>query len=281
MSLEVKLTKIGIFDSGIGGFALLVELSKRLPDAEFVYYADSKNAPYGEKSEGQILALTENAFRFLKERGAMATVLACNTATAVAAKTLRQNNPDEHIFGMEPAVNEALKRIPDGKILATATPVTLKGKKFHDLLDRTGAEERTIPLPLPELVRFAERELFLNKRSESPEAEAYIREMIAATGEDKRNFSALVLGCTHFIYFTDVFRRVIDCPIFNGISGTATHLINTLWCVASNATDTYGIKPTISAESVMKRTEFYVSGEKADENALASIENCIRLLCEM
>lgn len=265
--------KIGIFDSGIGGLSLLCELSARLPDAEFIYFADRENAPYGERSADEIVALTERAVLFLFDRGADAIVLACNTATAAAARILRAKYPDLRIFGMEPAVNEAAKKIKEGKILATATPLTLGGEKYHALLDKTGAEGRTVSLPLPTLVRLAEAELFDRSLPECKGAEDYVRERISTVTDSAENFAAVVLGCTHFIYFTDIFRRLIpDRPIFNGISGTASHVINTLGL----ATATPSSRAT--AVDVMHRTEFYISGKKTGESKMKGFQNCLDLL---
>lgn len=265
--------KIGIFDSGIGGLSLLYELSARLPDAEFIYFADSENAPYGEKNADEIVALTERALLFLVGHGADAIVLACNTATAAAAKPLRAKYPELRIFGMEPAVNEAAKKVKSGKILATATPLTLGGEKYHDLLDRTGAEDRTVSLPLPALVRLAERELFDRALPECKGAEDYVRERLGGIGVNTDDVAAVVLGCTHFTYFTYVFRRLIpDRPIFNGISGTASHVINTLGL--SSAPD--GEKADV--ESIARRTEFYISTVPAAEAKMKGFLNCLELL---
>ena len=284
--------KIGIFDSGIGGISLLYELASRLPDASFLYYADSENAPYGEKSADQIVALTERAMKFTFDRGADAIVLACNTATAAAASILRGKYPDRLIFGMEPAVNEAMRGVSAGKILATATPLTLKGEKYHALLDRTGAEERTVSLPLPMLVRYAEGDLFGGALPDCDGAEDYVRESLSCVVDDVSEISAVVLGCTHFIYFTDLFRRLIpDRPIFNGISGTASHVVNILKAARHIAdptdrraapSDTHvTTAPTdrrAHPSDVMRRTEFYVSGKSADDKSLKGFQNCLSLL---
>ena len=265
--------KIGIFDSGIGGLSLLYELASRLPDASFLYYADSENAPYGEKSADEIIALTERALIFLVDRGADAIVFACNTATAAAAKTLRWKYPDRLIFGMEPAVNEAARKIKTGKILATATPLTLRGEKYHALLGKTGAEERTVSLPLPMLVRYAEGDLFGRVLQICDGAEDYVRKSLSDVTDNPDELSAVVLGCTHFIYFTDVFRRLLpDRPIFNGISGTASHVIRTLG-LSSIALDTRN-----HADAIMRRTEFYVSGKHAEEQSIKGFHNCLSLL---
>jgi len=88
-------------------------------------------------------------------------------------------------------------------------------------------------------------------------------------------FSAVVLGCTHFIYFTEVFRRLVpNRPIFNGISGTASHVINTLGLSRTPK----GEKAT--AESIMRRTEFYISCKNADKTQMKGFQNCLDLLCK-
>lgn len=268
--------KIGIFDSGIGGLSLLFELARRLPEARFVYFADSDNAPYGERSADEILLLTDRALDFLYKKEAFATVLACNTATAAAAKTLRAKYPDRKIFGMEPAVNEAAKKITQGKILATATPLTLGGEKYHALLGRTGAEERTVSLPLPRLVRIAERELFERASDEVSEAREYVEEMLDEIGVPTDEISAIVLGCTHFTYFKEVFSELLpDRPIFNGVGGTASHVVKSV-CFDKPTSDS-----PITADEVMERTEFYISGREADEKALRGAKNCLTILSKM
>lgn len=268
--------KIGIFDSGIGGLSVLYELATRLPDAEFIYFADSKNAPYGEKTADEIRELTESAVDFLENKGASATVLACNTATAAAAKYLREKYPERRIFGMEPAVNEAAKKIKEGKILATATPLTLGGEKYHALLGKTGAEKRTVSLPLPSLVRLAEGELFERASAEVSGAEEYIKEMLLTIDCPTDELTAIVLGCTHFTYFADVFGKLLpDRPIYNGVRGTASHVINTLALTPSDTPE----KPT--AKNVIDRTQIYISGRAADEKAIKGVENCLSLLSKM
>ena len=267
--------KIGIFDSGIGGLSLLSELGARVEGAEFIYFADSKNAPYGEKSEGEIVALSERVALELMSRGVDAIAIACNTATAAAAKYLRAKYRDIAIFGMEPAINEAASKIKEGRILAAATPLTLKGEKYNALLDRTGASLRISSLPMPMLVRLAERDFFYGKASECPDAEVYIKEEFADAGIEPDKLSAVVLGCTHFVYFSESFRRLLPdgCPIFDGIRGTASHVIRTLaLCERRDA--------TANAEQIMARTEFSVSGEAPDEDTAAGIKNCLSLLCK-
>ena len=200
--------KIAIFDSGIGGLCLLSELRRRLPNAEFIYYADSDHAPYGEREVADVLSLTEEAVERMLGIGADAILLACNTATAVAAKHLRARYPQIPIFGMEPAVNQAARETPRGLILAAATPVTLRGEKFHSLLRRADIEDRVVSLPLPRLVRYAEGELFAKGLESCPEAAEYIENEIKTACPHVESLSAAVLGCTHFPALEQSFRTL-------------------------------------------------------------------------
>ena len=84
---------IGIFDSGLGGLSVLKRLRQELPAEDFLFYGDQKNAPYGEKTEEEVRALSLDAYRFLQEKGVKATVIACNTATSAAAPYLRELFP--------------------------------------------------------------------------------------------------------------------------------------------------------------------------------------------
>ena len=127
---------IAIFDSGIGGLSVLYQAKRMLPEAHFLYYADEDHVPYGEKTREQILTYTDEAVRFLLEQGADAIVLACNTATSVAAATLRDRYPLP-IIGMEPAVKLALNQDDTHRVL-----VILSGGEVlvRPDLDRIGLE---------------------------------------------------------------------------------------------------------------------------------------------
>ena len=133
---EKKHLPIGVFDSGLGGISVLRELVAELPEEKFIYYGDSANAPYGDKTGEEILSLSENAVDTLLSRGIKALVIACNTATSVAGKYLREKHPDLAIIGLEPALKPAIEHSNGGTIVVMATKATLLGEKFHVLLDK-------------------------------------------------------------------------------------------------------------------------------------------------
>ncbi|MBR6258593.1 MAG: glutamate racemase [Oscillospiraceae bacterium] len=251
--------KLGFFDSGIGGLSVYRLARKALPEADLIYYADTDNVPYGEKSESEVTRLADEAACFLVDKGAGAIVLACNTATSAAAGYLREklNIP---VIGMEPAVKKAVEEHPDGRILASATPLTCRGDKLRRLIDRVDSEGRVDTLPLPGLVRLAEEGNF------SPEAvKPYLEK--AFSPFDLTKYSAIVLGCTHFLYFTDSFRRLLpeNVSIVHGNDGTVNQLKRIIG----------GSCPGNSRE------EYYFSGRPAGNAELSKIKLLLKRLEEL
>ena len=99
---------IGIFDSGVGGLSVMREALKLMPNENYVYFGDSKNAPYGVRELDDVKRLTFNAVEFLLSKGAKAIVIACNTATSAAISDLREKYKDIPIIGIEPAIKPAV-----------------------------------------------------------------------------------------------------------------------------------------------------------------------------
>ena len=237
------MLKIGFFDSGIGGLSVLHHALKKLPQEQFLYYADSRHAPYGEKTEAEIAAYANAAINFLLGEGVKAIVLACNTATSAAGETMRERYPVP-IIGMEPAVRKALETYGKGRILVAATSVTVQGEKLQRLIGRVDTRHVVDLLALPKLVRFAEDAFFAQE-----EVCNYLNE--ALRDYDLNAYSALVLGCTHFNYFKDSFRKVLPDQVrfVDGNEGTVNQLIRRLTEIAPQ-----GKGP--------KSVAFYRSGEK-------------------
>ena len=126
---------IGVFDSGVGGISVLKHLTEQLPNENFLFYGDSANAPYGEKSVEQVRALAFDIVRRMVEDGVKAIVIACNTATSAAAKELRRAFKLP-IIGVEPALKPAATASGRHRVLVMATPVTLSLQKYRNLWDR-------------------------------------------------------------------------------------------------------------------------------------------------
>ncbi|MDP4092041.1 MAG: glutamate racemase [Bacillota bacterium] len=212
--------KIGFFDSGIGGITVLYDTLKVLPDEDYIYYADTLNVPYGPKPKDEVKKYIFSAIDFIMEQGVKAIVIACNTATTVAIEELRTKYSIP-IIGMEPAVKPAVEinRDIDKRVLVTATALTLKEEKLHNLIAKLDSEHVIDFLPLPGLVQFAEK-LEFDEKIVLP----YLKEQFF--DYDLNNYGTVVLGCTHFSYFKDMFRKLFpsDVSIIDGNIGTAKNL---------------------------------------------------------
>ena len=214
-----EILKIAFFDSGIGGLSVLHHAMKILPGEDFIFYADEDNVPYGTKTREEILNLVDGAFKFLVAQNVQAIVVACNTATSVAVRPMREKY-SLPIIGMEPALKLALDLFPNKKVLVTATEITVRGEKIKNLIERLNAKNLAELHALQRLVEFAERLEF-----NSAQVENYLREELSSY--DFKNFSSIVLGCTHFNYFKDTLKKILPphMKILDGNAGTLNQLI--------------------------------------------------------
>ena len=131
-----KEESIGIFDSGIGGVTVLKEIIKILPNENYIYYSDSKNNPYGDKKDEEIIEICDKIVsNFIKQK-CKAIVIACNTASAKAAKTLREKYPEIPIIAIEPAYKMVHDFAYDQVTLVMATKGTIESEKFHKLYNK-------------------------------------------------------------------------------------------------------------------------------------------------
>ena len=213
--MDRKNEYIAVFDSGVGGISVLRQLCRELPQERFLYFGDSANAPYGNRSVEQVRQLTLDAAKMLMGRNVKALVVACNTATAAAIELLRQTYPDEIIIGIEPAVKLAAGRYPQGHIGVMATQVTLRQERFEDLIARHGGTAAVERIPAPGLV-----ELIEQGKADSPETEELLTGILAPW---LGKLDALVLGCTHYPFVKKVISRILGTKteLLDGSLGTA------------------------------------------------------------
>jgi glutamate racemase len=216
------MVRIGIFDSGIGGLTVLNEALRIMPNEEYIYYADTFNVPYGTKSKEEVKSLNYNIVEFLNRQGIDALVIACNTATSIAINDLRKKYKFP-IIGMEPAIKYALEKYGDKRVLALATPLTLKEEKYKQLISKVDYECKVDSLAMPELVEFAENDIF-----DEDIVYNYFKQKLAAFDMDK--YSVIVLGCTHFLYYKKVLETIVpkEISVVDGNGGTVRNLKNTL-----------------------------------------------------
>ena len=195
-----NLNPIGLFDSGIGGTSIWKEIHNLLPNENTIYLADSKNAPYGQKSKEEIIALSIKNTEFLLNKNAKMIVVACNTATTNAIKELREKF-DVPFIGIEPAIKPAANNSKTQTIGILATKGTLNSELFNKNVERF--QETTII----EQVGFNLVKLIENGEMYSEEMtlllKQYLQPMIDA------NIDYLVLGCSHYPFLIPQIKKIL------------------------------------------------------------------------
>ena len=192
---------IGIFDSGVGGLSVFREIRKLLPEEKYAYFSDNAHCPYGEKSKEYITDRARHITEFLIGQGADIIVVACNTATAVAIKTLREDYPHIRFIGMEPAIKPAAAITKTGVVGVLATAGTLKADKYRDTKGRH-AEDVTVV----EHIGQGFVELVESGITTGPKAESIVMESLEPlldAGAD-----TIVLGCTHYPFLAETISKV-------------------------------------------------------------------------
>ena len=181
------MTKIGVFDSGIGGKSVANRLSELFPEVEIIFVNDSKNVPYGTRQKAEIISLTTTAIQPLIDAKCDAIVIACNTATTNAISELRANFPKVHFVGLEPMVKPACERTTTKSIAVLATPSTLKSARYNELKDLWA---NGITVSEPDCSTWAE--LIEHDRISEINIKEVCDEII------RHNVDEVVLGCTHY-----------------------------------------------------------------------------------
>tara|TARA_R110002153_G_scaffold7573_8_gene33957 strand:- start:3619 stop:4410 length:792 start_codon:yes stop_codon:yes gene_type:complete len=213
---------IGIFDSGVGGTSIWREVNRVLPYESTIYLADSKNAPYGEKSKEQILQLSIKNVELLLQKGCKLIVVACNTATTNAIKELRERYYVPMI-GIEPAIKPAALNSKTKTVGVLATKGTLSSALFNNtseihangikVLDQVGAG-LVEQIEKGEVNTAKTRELLQN----------YLKPMLS------QGMDQLVLGCTHYPYLIPLIKEILpeNISIIDSGEGVARHTKNVL-----------------------------------------------------
>lgn len=235
---------IGVFDSGVGGLSVLREIRALLPYEPLLYAADTAHIPYGDKPasfiEGRSIAITD----FLLRHGAKAVVVACNTASSAALPALRARFTVP-IVGMEPAVKPAVQQTRSRAVAVLATPRTLSGDKFADLLARVGNDVAVHLQPCPGWVEQVESGN-VDEESALRLVEKYVRPL------KERGIDTLVLGCTHYPFLR---------PLIQQVAGPSMTIIDPSAAVARELQRRLKNSGLLSAASEPGGTKFWTSGQ--------------------
>ncbi len=206
LCLSSRRMRIGIFDSGLGGLTVVKELQKTIKGAELFYIADTKNAPYGEKTPEQILQFSLDITQYFIDNYQIdALIVACNTATSAAIKTLREKDPQLIIIGTEPGIKPAIEQTNTGKVGVLATPATLNGDKYQELVNMHAIQKdvELFEQACPGLVEQIER-----GEIDSTETKEMLESWLHPMREN--GVDTVVLGCTHYPLVAEMIEKIMQ-----------------------------------------------------------------------
>ena len=216
--------KVGVFDSGLGGLTVVKDIIQIFKGAELFYIADSAYAPYGDKTQEEILNRCFEITKYLEQNYKIdVLVLACNTATSAAVKELRENFKNLIVVGTEPGIKPAISLTKSGHIGVLATKATLKGDKYQLLVDDLSQNKE---LHLYEqacigLVEQIELGLIIE-----PKTKAMLENWLFPMKE--KGVDTIVLGCTHYPLVSGLIEEIMDNKV---------HLIQTGNAIANRLKD--------------------------------------------
>ena len=218
---------IGIFDSGVGGLSVFREIKKVLPEQSYIYYSDNAHCPYGEKSREYIIDRTRAITQMLIEKGCEIIVVACNTATAAAISTLREEFPIKFI-GMEPAIKPAAQATKTGVVGVLATAGTLKATKYIDTRAKWAQNVKIVEHIGQGFVELVENGSVCGPAAETT-VSASLKPLLDA-GAD-----TIVLGCTHYPFLIDTIKKVAsetypdrEITVIDPAPAVARHLVEVM-----------------------------------------------------
>jgi len=244
---------IGIFDSGVGGISVWKEIVELLPNENIIYFADSKNCPYGPKSDEEIIDLSRKIVDFLISKNCKIIVVACNTATAAAISTLRKEYSIPFV-GLEPAVKPAALNSKTNKIGILATEGTLRGNHFKRTTE-TYAKNTEVNVQ----VGYGLVELVENNDVNSVNTIKVVEKCIQPLID--KNIDQLVLGCTHYPFLCDAIKKV-----------SGSHNINIINPAPAVASRTFDLLKNNRKNDKNSFYHFYSSGN------INQLENTVKLI---
>jgi len=197
---------IGVFDSGVGGLSVFAELIKLIPNEDYIYFGDTANLPYGNKTKEQLIKITSNIFDFFKSRNVKAVVMACNTTSAVAYDILKDN----YNFNIYPIVQNAAKQIAlqsHKKIGVFATNATINSHAYKNEIQKYAPDIMVFEQACPKWVSIVENGL-QQEKSCIEQIKSDLDKMLI------NNPGKIILGCTHYPYLTEVLSKFAPKDMF-------------------------------------------------------------------
>ncbi len=267
---------IGVFDSGHGGLTILRALVDTLPERSFFYYGDHAHIPYGERTSAEIVDFTRTATARLFARGCRLVILACNTAAAVALRTMQQDwlathYPDRRILGVLVPTVEAITGVPwladvaggggSGQprtIAVFATQRTVASNAYPEEIAKRSREVTIVQQSCPGLVDLIERNA---ARTELKAAvDRYVRDLMQTL--NGKPLDAVMLGCTHYPLVADLFEGALPSGI---------HILSQPNLVARSLAAYLERRPEIDTVATPRQLHFVTTGDAEKASSFAAV----------
>lgn len=191
---------MAFFDSGVGGLTVFEKVKKLLPNENTLYFGDTKNMPYGEKTEEQLIEYADKIFKFFETQNAKAVIMACNTTSAITYEKLKDN----YNFKVYPIIQSVCSTIAGQnnlkKLGVIATPATINSHAYSREIAKYNSDMEVFELAAPNWVRIVEEH-----RINQPQSILQVQEIL----EVMEQFSPdkIVLACTHYPYLMSILRK--------------------------------------------------------------------------
>ncbi len=197
---------IGIFDSGVGGLSVFAELIKLLPEENYIYFGDTKNCPYGNKTKEQLIDITKSILEFFRTKNVKAVVMACNTTSAAAYEAIKTNY-NFKIYPIVQTVSGYIARKNYKNIGVFATNATVNSHAYKTELKKYNPNCNIYETACPDWVDIVENEL-QNEEKSIQNVKTHMDEMLC------NNIDKIILGCTHYPYLINVLKKFAPEDLF-------------------------------------------------------------------
>ncbi|MDE6578203.1 MAG: glutamate racemase [Muribaculaceae bacterium] len=255
---------IGVFDSGYGGLTILKEMQRRLPKYDYLYLGDNARAPYGSRSFDIVYDFTLQAVKALFNRGCHLVILACNTASAKALRSIQQNDlplidPARRVLGVIRPTVEQLPEVSSSRHIGLiATPGTVNSHSYRMELEKMYPDMTITEYACPMFVPLVE-----NNEADSPGADYFVKKYIDAIMKEDEKIDTLVLGCTHYPLLASKIRKYLPAHVRILPQGDI---------VAESLADYLSRHPEIDCRCTKDGTTQFLTTESPEKfNTLASI----------
>ncbi len=206
----IKPGAIGVFDSGYGGLTILREIRRAMPEYDYIYLGDNARAPYGTRSFDIVYQFTLEAVRYLFSQGCQLVILACNTASAKALRTIQQHDlplidPSRRVLGViRPTVEKVGEISRNGNIGTFGTPGTIQSRSYEMEIEKLHPSFNTFTQSCPMWVPLVE-----NLEADSPGADYFVSQEVNRLFGKCADIDTVILGCTHYPLLLDKIRKYV------------------------------------------------------------------------